>query len=712
MGVLLVLVVAGTAVAPAAVAAATDGGIVLADHVLSSVAVDLDGDGSKEIVAIVSDPEEPATLRVGAWGVRDGTWVALGQDVVEGWDASDETSRTSHLNEETAVLLVVGDGDEQRVIVAVGKPYTDNTTPGACCLSFGRVHLVAGALRFEPVPGDFGSADSIFVVDLEADGRSELLLSMSIPNEVGPWETTYRLLRKAGDGFAAEPVTVPADDIPDDSVVYFNVAADMDGRRGDELLFMTDDNRWLYRASRSADAGLQFERAVTKDLFDTRFGGWIVGAADGVLVVVSGRNIVTARWPAGGAIEPAARVTTDNDPSIYLVGSGSNARLVEVDGLGDPAIGLGMSVYDLDLTVEQELDAPIESLHLWQTLVNVQNQGETALGNAWPEVGVIPGGLPDGRAGFLGVGQMLAMGSASRPEVHGATQLVGGLVMGLVGPDSAWLAHGEGWYGLDTTAYLGGTGFTPDALAPSRVTVMPAESVIGTGSADGIDVGLDGAVFVDSAEGPRLFTGPDGFHATIAGDPGTRVATVSGGQSEGAVIEDDSVTIAIEPGGRRDLNWQQTIGLIVVSPAGIARMIEWDLTTLRLPPEVSAESSFALFDGHATVAGNVGLGTSVIVDGRAVETAADGSYRVDVDASPWPHDIAVVARDPLGVEVVRHIEVVGFVDVRALPWVPIIIALTLAAGVVLFIRTPSLRPGDRLLPDGDGRLEELDGDGI
>jgi len=79
---LLAVLLAGTAIAPAT-AAATDGGVVLATHVLSSVAADLDGDGSKEIVAVVADAEEPATLRVGVWGVRSGSWVSLGQDVVE-----------------------------------------------------------------------------------------------------------------------------------------------------------------------------------------------------------------------------------------------------------------------------------------------------------------------------------------------------------------------------------------------------------------------------------------------------------------------------------------------------------------------------------------------------------------------------------------------------------------------------------------------------
>src|SRR6185503_12988384 len=161
-----------------------------------------------------------------------------------------------------------------------------------------------------------------------------------------------------------------------------------------------------------------------------------------------------------------------------------------------------------------------------------------------------------------------------------------------------------------------------------------------------------------------------------AGDPGTRVVSAVGSSTDAETIGAEPLTLAIDPGGRGDRNGRQVIGLVIISPAGIARMIEWDVTMLHLPPEITAKSSFDLFDSHATVAGTVDLGTAVMVDGREVETSADGSYRADIDASPWPHDVAVVARDPLGVEVVRHVEVVGFVDVRALPWVPIIIALT------------------------------------
>jgi hypothetical protein len=699
-GFLLAPLFAGTAILPEATSA-TDGGVVLATHVLSSVAVDLDGDGSKEIVAVSADPNAPGTMWVGAWGVRAGAWVKLGQDAVAGWDAAAQRSRTAHLSEATAALLIVGDRDGDRVVVAVGRPYADGTTPGSCCLSFGAVRLVEGQIRFEPIPGDLGSAESITVVDLEADGRDELLVSLSIPDDDGQWAQTFTLLRHAGDGYAAEPV-----DVPDESA-YFNLAVDIDGIPGDELLFMAGDGTSLIRAT-SSKGSLQFETSTTDGIFDGRVGGWIVGAVEGDLVLVSERSIVKARWPASGEVERTASIESARFPTLYVVGSGRDARIVEVLGMEDPSDQPGIRVYGQDLSVDLEQQASESARKLWRTITDIQNR-QSDVGDLWPEIGVIPGGLSDGGLGLLGIGQALAMTSDGRPEVRDAAQLVGGQVIGLAGPQSGWIAHGVGWYGLASSAYLGASGTSPAELAGSRVTVIPTGAVLGADGRGEIDASLEGAVLLASPEGPRLFAGPDGFRAIVAGDPGTRVVTSLAGRSSWETIDNDSVTIEINPAGARDKNWRQTVGLLVVSPSGIAQTLEWDLTTLRVPPEVTAASSFDLFDARATVEGTVEFGTSVTVDGHAVATTADGTYRVAVDASPWPHDVAVVARDPLGTEVVRRVEVVGFVDVRALPWVPIIIVLTVVAAVVLFVRTPSLRPADRPVPDGDGRLEEIDG---
>jgi hypothetical protein len=56
------------------------------------------------------------------------------------------------------------------------------------------------------------------------------------------------------------------------------------------------------------------------------------------------------------------------------------------------------------------------------------------------------------------------------------------------------------------------------------------------------------------------------------------------------------------------------------------------------------------------------------------------------------------------------VEVIGLVDYRGLPWVPIVGALTVLGAAVLFLRTPRHRPLAARPVLDDGRLEDVDGD--
>lgn len=698
--VALTLAVAGPAFMPPA-SGATDSGQVLATHVLSSVTADLDGDGANEVVAVVADPEEPAFLRVEAWSVGGGTWASLGATVVRHWDAAARELRTAHLGAETAGLLVLRNAGRTRVLVVIGRPYDDGATPGACCLGLASVRLVGERLSLEPMRDDLGSAESVMVVDLEADGRDELVITMPIPEGDGPWRNAFTLLRQVSDGYAAEPIDLG------DGIAYLNFAADTDGLPGDELLFMSEDNGELIRAAAS-DAGMRIDRAAMTDIFEPRSGGWIAGAADGRLIFVTERGIVTARWPVDGLTGVTETPSAGPFPSVWIVGSGADARLIEVVGL-DAAMGdeLGMRVYTLDLELELALDAPPEVDQLWQAMQEVQS-GVVEMPDIYPQLGPIPGGLPDGRPAFLGLARVVAINADGSSEVHEAAQMAGGQVMGLAGPGRSWLVRGTGWFPGGATAWLGGIGFDAGQIAASTVAVVPVDSVLAPAEGDP-DVTLDGATVLNTAEGPRVFAATGGFRATVAAEPGTAVLTTIGDRANVEEIASGQTTIDIDLAGRRDASARDTAGILLIGPLGIARSVTWDVTILREPPALSAASSFELFEGHATLSGEVAVGTSITVDGQPVEPAADGRFEVEIPASPWPRDVLVVARDPIGQEVARNIEVVGIVDLRALPWLPIVIAATIGAGIVLFLRTPIPRSDERLVPEGDGRLEEIDG---
>jgi hypothetical protein len=208
-----------------------------------------------------------------------------------------------------------------------------------------------------------------------------------------------------------------------------------------------------------------------------------------------------------------------------------------------------------------------------------------------------------------------------------------------------------------------------------------------------------------------LATGGDGFTVTVGGEPGTLVVTSVETRVGATEIVEGPVSVPIDPRGREDdENDRIEATIVIIEPTGVTTSTTWQVDVYRQPPEVRAFTESELFSLQSTIRGRVSDGISVTVDGRPVELNANGAFRIDVDAPIWPRDVLVVGRDPLGNESVQRVEVIGFVDYRGLPWIPIVGTMTVMAGLVLFVRTPRLRRDERLLPDGDGRLEEIDGD--
>jgi hypothetical protein len=510
-------------------------------------------------------------------------------------------------------------------------------------------------------------------------------------------ETT--LLRRAGSTFVAEPVPVP-----DDEPVYLASVGESDGIAGDELLFVSEEGDSFVRMT-SRDGVLKSDRADARAIFGGRPRGWIAGATGGLVILSSEQGIDTGTWPRDGTLELVSTTSVGIFPNVLIVGSGPDARLVELTGT-DFAVQseLGMRIYDLDLQLELELGASTVADEMWATAADPP--ADSAPPEIYPHMGPIHGGLPDGRAAFLGLGSLVAIDPSGSHEVQPASVLTGGDVLGLVGPESVWLAMGA--FGAGAYGYLGLYGFEPGAFEGTRVSVVPVDAIVGPQEDPVVE--LAGATMVETVDGPMLFAGEGGFQATISGAPGTRVVTTMGSRGSSEEMEAETLTVTVEPGGSRERTRQDHVRIFVISPGGIARVVSWDVTTLLEPPELSAVTAFDLFETSSTIAGRATPGTSVTIDGRAVEPDANGTFLTEVGASIWPREVVVVARDQIGNEQVRRLEVVGFADLRALPWIPIIAALTIAAGIVLFLRTPRLRPERLVVRDGDGYLEEVDGD--
>ena len=675
-------------------------GIVLARGVMASLVTDLDGDGSREVLAVLAPTDGAGPLVAQAWGEDAGAWSSLGRVPLQRWDDDDDRPRTARGPDAAGLMEVRTEGGVE-VLAAVAAPGFE--APGGCCLSLSSISLAPSGLEVELTERAFGAAESLTVVDLEADGRDELVVTAYVPmgdqfSEEHSVVPHYSLLRQAAAGW--ERVALPLDE---EASPFLALAADSDGVPGDDLIFIFPDDSVVVRLATEGDA-LRTERVVTDDLIDQRVGGWFAAATDGLLVLVDGAGLAIAEWPRDGLPVRIRTVSAVPYPAVFMLGEGPRARLVELTDNGMQRDGgrLGFRVYNLDLEPEQEIDAPPIAQQLWR----MNSSGPSNLAEfgyrIHPQIGPIPGGL-DGQPALLGAGTLLTLAPDGSLDVREAQPLVGASPIAFAGERSDWLVSGPGFFGLSSTVYLGGAGF-PDAA----LSVLPLESLLDPDPVPG-SWSLAGATpaVVDAEE--ILAIGGDGFTATVDAAPGTLVISSIGRRTEATEVSDEAVTVAFEP-RQGDENERLEASIITVSPTGIASSATWDVAVYRQPPDVSATTESELFSLRARIRGQAPPGTSLTVDGRAVEVSASGDFDVEVDAPAWPRDVQVVARDPIGNEAVELLEVIGFVDYRGLPWIPIVGTLTVLAGIALFVRTPSLRPEARLAPDGDGRLEEIDGD--
>ncbi len=150
--------------------------------------------------------------------------------------------------------------------------------------------------------------------------------------------------------------------------------------------------------------------------------------------------------------------------------------------------------------------------------------------------------------------------------------------------------------------------------------------------------------------------------------------------------------------------------IFLVTPAGHGYRASFSVRVLTDPPSLSVEAGFFSMGLDATISGRTDPGSRVVVDGSDAVVGADGSFRASVPAGLAPRTVTVVASDPFGHMATRQVSVLAPLDYRRLPWIPIIVALTVAAGALLFLRAPrpTSRPGEASVDEGI--FEEVDPD--
>ena len=682
----------------------TSAGVVLArGGVQASVVADLDGDGGNEVISVIYPADGSGALTLQAWGERDGTWSSLGEAPLELWGPDDDQPRPARATDGASVMVLRTARGAQVLVPVISL---NEALPGGCCLSFSTVGLGPEGLRAElspRLPQDT-AVESLMAVDLEEDGVDELVATEYVSVDDGDtYEPRYFVLRQTASGWRRAALGA----LEQAGGTYLQTFGDTDGKPGAELIFMHNESTGLTRVY-SEDGELRSERAPDGTLVG-RDGGSIAAAVNGLLVLSDASGMAIAEWPRNGTPVRVLSADTGPYPFVMPLGEGPDARLVVLNSNDfDRNAPLGLRVYDLALELEHSRDAQPLVQALWDLIISGSSDLSNVSYRVYPHFGPIPGGL-EGRPAVLGAGALVSLSASGDVDVQDIRPMVGASPVGLAGSGSDWLVNGPTWFGQPWSVGLYG-GYIPE----SSISVVPLGTILDAGApsaSDSIPWQLQGAARTEVDGREILATAADGFEVIVSGEPGTIVVTTVGSRTQAAEVVEGPVTVKIDPGGRDDdPNERVEATMITISAAGLATSTTWDVDVYRQPPEVTSSTETGLFSLRSTVRGSATTGTSVTVDGQPVELDGEGAFRLEVDAPVWPRDVLVVARDPLGRESVQRLEVIGFVDYRGLPWIPIVGTLTVAAGLVLFVRTPRLRPEARLRPDGDGRLEEIDGD--
>lgn len=154
------------------------------------------------------------------------------------------------------------------------------------------------------------------------------------------------------------------------------------------------------------------------------------------------------------------------------------------------------------------------------------------------------------------------------------------------------------------------------------------------------------------------------------------------------------------------------VAAAAIGPLGEVSPLAWTIVGLdSAPPLVAVEAPFlsAPWPLTARLAGITEPGAVVEAGGREQVAGRDGRFRIDAQLPPWPQRVEVRARDRAGNESVVRVDVVGGIDYRRLPWIPILLVGLLGAAV-LGTRRP-VREAPAPTPAGDEGarpvLEEL-----
>jgi hypothetical protein len=653
-----------------------------------AVTADIDDDGAREVARISGGPD---AMMIEAWDLVDGAWTMTLATDLQPFVASG-TGVSEGVAPVALVRARVG-GDERVLILATGFD-PERGTP-SCCFTVHEIRDRGGGPEVRELPAPDVEAESVVVVDVDGDGTDELAATRVLWNDAGSaGSTSLDLLRRKGDGWTV--IGAWRNDVP----WWLMPPMETDGAPGRELL-LSGETTEVVRLT-WADGLLEARSELE---FDGQ-PGWITGSVVGAMVVMQPGGVSLVEWPAGEGLTMTARYETRDNAAIGVVGTGRDALFViqAYDEQGMPADVI--RILDAGLEPLGEVTIAPEAVELWERLYR---GGWNMQRSIWPYAGPGNGEWSDTAQSYVVGGMEISRGPAGTFEARQTASLVGQRI-GVAGPDDGWVALGDGFFSGGPIAYLP-TGFFGEE---TRLMLVPAAGLLEpVGAAIATSVSFERAIEIGRTdEAVTLLAASSGAEIVISVPPGTVALSSSGTETPEDTTRDGTVRLTLVPPRHLPADRAATFEreLVLIGPTGDVSFHRWEGTFASEDPEVSASASSEPFSLEATVAGRATPGSTVTVDGSEVSLNEFGAYRATVNAPPWPRSVVVVARDPFGGEQRATVEIIGLVDYRGLPWVPIVGAVTVLGGAVLFLRTPRHRPLAERAALDDGRLEDVDGD--
>jgi hypothetical protein len=670
----------------------------LRGRAVSAIVGDLDADGVRELVRVVPWQTNPGQLAVEITtvdedGATSGAQALIRRGAIpdEVFDAGPQPDGSNMLpvgvGEPARLLAWHRDGVERVIVAAIGA---QDFLP--CCLTVWEVLIGPnGAAELRLLTNTQASGNSIRAVDLDGDGTDELVIT-DPPEAIRPAEVLVRVLRWEDGEFSRRTL-----DVTPAAGSLLVPLGDSDGRPGEELGMIgvpetAPGPARLHRISLDDDGLPQVESGVLPFLGELAA---MPGAAGGRIVLASsGEGLRLLRWPAGGGIEVEASSSQRGVP-MAVIGTGSRARLLLRDG------GIVRVVN--------------ERLQLERSISRTPAAARFRNSRVAPYTGTFPGGLPDVGAALVFRGRLMTLAAAgdglASPIADRPMAAMPGLSpIGALGPGQAWTALAASIVGGFVRD--GGQLSADASLDVAAVRVVRTEDLLSPEEDDGIlDPVVVGVIRDDrsSARPVLLASGP--FEVEVAGPPGTLLFLEGGSfvdaqrdiSRSGAVRLDVSGPDPLAEGDERF-----ALRLQAVTPAGHGYVASWGVQILREPPRVAASTPVAPLSFNVQLTGRTEPGATVLLDGAPVAVQADGSFSAEVFAGPIPRDVRIEASDVVGNTTRHTVSVVGFIDFRRLPWIPIVLGLTVLIGILLYLRVPRpARPAARPAGD-DASLEEIE----